>query len=109
MFSPGPDDVEPAVPVQGYPRTWDCTPARPAPRVTAGILNRVLSDGEIVERIELPLTAPTMPCFGGRDGRTLFVTSLSSSRTGTPDSGTVTVIPVDVAGVPVGRFGEKLM
>ena len=47
--------------------------------VSAGVLNRISPEGVIVERIPLPVAAPTMPCFGGADRRTLFVTSLAST------------------------------
>jgi sugar lactone lactonase YvrE len=74
--------------------------------ISAGVLNRISPAGEIVERIPLPVTAPTMPCFGGVDGRTLFVTSLATTRSGRSEAGTVIAFRVDVAGVPIGRFGE---
>jgi sugar lactone lactonase YvrE len=44
--------------------------------VSAGRLNRFGRDGKRIEYVELPVTHPTMPCFGGPDGRTLYVTSL---------------------------------
>lgn len=74
--------------------------------ITAGVLNRISPAGEIVERIPLPVMAPTMPCFGGADGKTLFVTSLATTRSGRSESGTVIAFRVDVAGVPIARFGE---
>ena len=46
--------------------------------VTAGCINRFSPQGTLVERIALPVSAPTMPCFGGHDGRTIFVTSLAT-------------------------------
>jgi sugar lactone lactonase YvrE len=74
--------------------------------ISAGVLNRISPAGEIVERIPLPVAAPTMPCFGGADMKTLFVTSLTSTRSGREEPGTVIALRTDVAGVPVGRFGE---
>ncbi|ONG49494.1 calcium-binding protein [Pseudoroseomonas deserti] len=74
--------------------------------ISAGVLNRISPEGVIVERIPLPVAAPTMPCFGGADRKTLFVTSLASTGPGGPQPGTVIAFPVEVAGVPVGRFGE---
>ena len=71
--------------------------------VTAGCLNRIAIDGAIERKIALPVDAPTMPCFGGPDMRTLFITSLA--RNGKP--GTVLAMPVDVPGVPVARFGRQ--
>ena len=37
---------------------------------------RVSPDGVVDERIELPLEKPSMPAFGGRDLRTLYVTTI---------------------------------
>jgi len=75
--------------------------------VSAGCLNRVAPDGTIERKIMLPLAAPTMPCFGGDDLKTLFVTSLTSDRLGPKQAGTLVSFRVDVAGAPVGRFGAK--
>jgi sugar lactone lactonase YvrE len=44
--------------------------------VSAGCLNRFAADGRHLARWALPCRAPTMPCFGGSDLGTLFVTSL---------------------------------
>lgn len=44
--------------------------------VSSGVLNCIDSAGRIVERIRMPCLAPTMCAFGGRDGRSIFVTSL---------------------------------
>lgn len=44
--------------------------------VSAGCLNRFAPDGCHLSRLALPCRAPTMPCFGGADLGTLFVTSL---------------------------------
>lgn len=71
--------------------------------VSAGCLNRYDRDGKLLLRIPVPMRAPTMPCFGGPDMRTLFVTSLRRAETG-PDCGKIIAGRVDVAGVPVGRF-----
>ena len=70
--------------------------------VTAGCLNRIAIDGSIERTIRLPVAAPTMPCFGGPDMKTMFITSLA--RDG--EAGTVLAMPVDVPGVPVARFGK---
>jgi sugar lactone lactonase YvrE len=62
--------------------------------------------GDILEEIEVPLRCPTMPCFGGDDLRTLFVTSARDKRP--PDeiaqfplSGHVIATRVDDPGLPV--------
>ncbi|ARM92333.1 SMP-30/gluconolaconase/LRE domain-containing protein (plasmid) [Rhizobium sp. CIAT894] len=73
--------------------------------VSAGRLNRISREGEIVEIYILPIPAPTMPCFGGPDLRTLFVTSLSTDRTGRFEAGTVIAFDLDAEGLPPFRFG----
>ncbi|PDT22841.1 SMP-30/gluconolactonase/LRE family protein [Rhizobium hidalgonense] len=73
--------------------------------VSAGRLNRMSSEGEIVAIYILPVPAPTMPCFGGPDLRTLFVTSLSTDRTGRFEAGTVIAFDVDAEGLAPFRFG----
>ncbi|MBW6401398.1 SMP-30/gluconolactonase/LRE family protein [Roseomonas sp. HJA6] len=74
--------------------------------ITADVLNRIAPDGSIVERIPLPISAPTMPCFGGADLRTLFVTSLASDRSGSFQHGRLIALDVGVAGLPTQRFGQ---
>jgi sugar lactone lactonase YvrE len=72
--------------------------------VGAGRLNRFSPDGEIVEIYILPFKGPTMPCFGGPDLKTLYLTSLNTENDGTLVPGTVVAFDVAVAGVPVHRF-----
>lgn len=79
--------------------------------VSAQRLNRIDRDGRIVEVYPVPVAAPTMPCFGGADRRTLFVTNLTSGRSPAllekyPDSGLVLTAPSPVAGVPVALFAD---
>ncbi|SON58007.1 L-arabinolactonase [Hartmannibacter diazotrophicus] len=71
--------------------------------VSAGCLNRYAPDGSLLARYMLPVPAPTMPCFGGPDLKTLYVTSLTR-----PDqpAGTLISFPAPVAGVPIARFGQ---
>jgi sugar lactone lactonase YvrE len=76
--------------------------------VSAGVLNRIAPDGRIDRKVVLPVAAPTMPCFGGPDLRTLYVTSLTSDRLGPKEAGTLIRFEVDVPGAPVARFGEPL-
>jgi sugar lactone lactonase YvrE len=73
--------------------------------VTAGKLNKISPQGALVESIELPVAAPTMPCFGGFDKRTIFVTSLASGGSGRREQGTLISFESDAVGAPVGRFG----
>jgi sugar lactone lactonase YvrE len=74
--------------------------------VTSGKLNRISPDGALIESFELPADSPTMPCFGGEDGRTLYVTSLTTQRTGREQHGTVLAFLSQTAGRPLPRFGE---
>jgi sugar lactone lactonase YvrE len=77
--------------------------------VGAGRINRFSPDGELMSWIDLPLSYPTMPCFGGPDLRTLYVTSLSDGLTpaelaATPLAGTILSLEVGVAGTPVSAY-----
>lgn len=73
--------------------------------VSAGRLNRWLPDGTLDRVVELPVRAPTMPCFGGAGLRALFVTSLRPAGAGRLD-GKLLALDVGVAGAPVGRFAD---
>lgn len=62
--------------------------------------------GEILDTIPVPVRCPTMPCFGGEDRRTLYVTSAREKRpaeevAALPMSGHVIAARVDVPGLPV--------
>jgi sugar lactone lactonase YvrE len=77
--------------------------------ISAGVLNRWAPDGRLDQAIPLPCSNPTMPCFGGPDLKTVFVTSLrhgvaSDVLTAKPLSGGIFAVDVDVPGVPVARF-----
>jgi sugar lactone lactonase YvrE len=74
-----------------------------------GRLLRLAPTGEVVADIEVPVTCPTMPCFGGADGRTLYLTSARQGRPAAelqrqPDAGCVFALQVDVPGLPVNFF-----
>ena len=43
-------------------------------------LTRVAPDGTVERRIDLPVELPTMPCFGGTNMDTLFVTSINTEN-----------------------------
>ncbi|MFC0410075.1 SMP-30/gluconolactonase/LRE family protein [Roseomonas elaeocarpi] len=73
--------------------------------VSAGVLNRWLPDGTLDRQIKLPVKWPTMPCFGGPDMRTLYVTSLRKDGDG-PIEGSLLELRMEVAGVPVGLFAD---
>jgi len=77
--------------------------------ISAGVLNRWSPDGRLDRTIPLPCSNPTMPCFGGPDMKTIFVTSLrhdlpADVLAAKPLSGGIFAVRVDVAGVPVARF-----
>lgn len=79
--------------------------------VSAAKLNRYDADGRLVASYPVPVAAPTMPCFGGEDMKTLFVTNLTQGRKPEmlekyPSSGLTLVGRSPVAGVPVGRFRD---
>jgi sugar lactone lactonase YvrE len=74
-------------------------------------LARYSPDGTLIQEIRIPAQCPTMPCFGGPDLKTLFVTSASKGRSAAererfPDSGAVFYARGDVAGLPVNFFEE---
>jgi sugar lactone lactonase YvrE len=76
--------------------------------VSAGVLNRFSAQGKLLETVKLPFPAATMPCFGGEDMKTLFVTSLVEAKDPPhPDSGRIAVLRLAVAGVPVGKFADR--
>lgn len=70
-----------------------------------GCLLRIAPNGEVVQRVTLPVTCPTMPTFGGADQRTLFVTTAREKRPADelarePLAGAVLQLRVDVPGLP---------
>lgn len=66
---------------------------------------RFAPSGELLQRVELPVRCPTMPCLGGPDMRTLFITTARDKRpddelAAMPLSGHVLQLRVDVPGLP---------
>ncbi|MBE0473976.1 SMP-30/gluconolactonase/LRE family protein [Rhodoferax sp.] len=66
-------------------------------------------DGSLLAEFSVPLQCPTMPCFGGEDLKTLYLTSARHHRSAAelatfPLSGSVLSIRVEVAGLPVNFF-----
>ena len=62
--------------------------------------------GALLDDIPVPMRCPTMPCFGGSDLKTLFITSASYKRPAQelaemPQSGCVISMRVATAGLPV--------
>ncbi len=62
--------------------------------------------------IAVPAQCPTMPCFGGDDLKTLYVTTARYNRSAAelqayPDSGCVFSMRVDVPGLPVNFYADQ--
>ena len=79
--------------------------------VTGWAVTRFTPDGEVDRRIELPVSMPTMPAFGGPDLATLYVTSLTGGpvdekRSGGVPPGSLLALDVGVAGLPEPKFGK---
>jgi sugar lactone lactonase YvrE len=76
--------------------------------VSAQCLHRYSATGELLETVPMPMPACTMPCFGGPDMKTLYVTSsndgLKGERAQHPNVGRLAVLQVSVAGAPVAKF-----
>lgn len=67
--------------------------------------------GELLASLAVPAQCPTMPCFGGADLKTLYLTTARHNRPAAelqawPDSGHVFSIRVDVPGLPVNFFED---
>ena len=67
-------------------------------------LQRFTPQGELLQILHLPVRCPTMPCFGGSDLRTLFITTSREKRPAQeladmPLSGQVLQLRVEVPGV----------
>ena len=65
---------------------------------------RFSPDGELLRNLHLPVRCPTMPCLGGPDLRTLFITTSREKRplrelAEMPLSGQVLQLRVDVPGL----------
>ena len=65
--------------------------------------------GELLADVAVPAQCPTMPCFGGADLKTLYLTTARHKRPAAelqtwPDSGCVFSMRVEVAGLPVNFF-----
>ena len=66
-------------------------------------------NGRLLAEFAVPLQCPTMPCFGGEDLKTLYLTSARHHRSAAelaalPLSGQMLSMRVDVAGLPVNFF-----
>jgi sugar lactone lactonase YvrE len=68
-------------------------------------------DGTLMAEIKTPAQCPTMPCFGGADLKTLFITTARHGRSEAelahfPNSGCVFSLPVEVPGLAVNFFDD---
>lgn len=66
---------------------------------------RLSPAGEVLSELRLPVQCPTMPCFGGPDLRTLYITTARHNRPANelqhqPDAGRVLAVRVEVPGLP---------
>ena len=68
-------------------------------------LLRFAPDGRLLAELPLPVRCPTMPCFGGADLKTLYITTARDKRPAAelaaqPLAGCVLQLRVDVPGLP---------
>ncbi len=67
------------------------------------------ASGELLREVRLPVRCPTMPCFGGPDLKTLFITTSRRGRPAAelfeqPWAGCVLALRVEVPGLPAHLF-----
>jgi sugar lactone lactonase YvrE len=70
---------------------------------------RLSPQGEMLREVRLPVRCPTMPCFGGAELKTLYITTASEGRPAAelavqPWAGCVLSLRVDVPGLPANVF-----
>lgn len=73
-------------------------------------LLRLSPGGAVLREVRLPVRCATMPCFGGPDLKTLYITTSREKRPADelatqPLAGRVLTLRVDVAGLPANCFG----
>lgn len=112
QFAPKPDGWQPGQP--GYGGRPDGAAVDSAGHYHVALfegarLCRFSPTGELLAETALPVQCPTMPCFGGDDLKTLYVTSARHRRPAQeladqPDSGRVIAARVAVPGLPVNFF-----
>ncbi|WP_419736135.1 SMP-30/gluconolactonase/LRE family protein [Pseudomonas sp. COR18] len=71
-----------------------------------GMINQISADGQLLRSLQMPVQGTTMACFGGKDGRTLFITSLTVELDDQEQAGTLLSCELDVQGTPAFRFGK---
>lgn len=72
-------------------------------------LLRLSPSGQVLAEVKTPVPCPTMPCFGGPDLKTLFITTSRQGRSAQelaqyPKAGCVFAMRVEVAGLWVNGF-----
>ncbi len=79
--------------------------------IFAGALTRITPDGDVDRIVELPIHTPTMPCFGGPNLDTMYVTSLVADDeehryegTGDLRAGSLIALDVGAQGIPETPF-----
>ncbi|MCZ4282725.1 SMP-30/gluconolactonase/LRE family protein [Kiloniella laminariae] len=75
-------------------------------------ITRYQPDGTIERKLELPVQRPTSVCFGGKDLKTLYITSASTRLTPeeishNPDAGALFKLDLDIAGIPETSVNYK--
>lgn len=70
---------------------------------------RLSPQGTVIAELPLPVRCPTMPCFGGPDMKTLYITTSRENRPEAelrdqPWAGRVLSVQLDVAGLPANCF-----
>jgi sugar lactone lactonase YvrE len=73
----------------------------------AGCVVRFTPAGKVDRVLELPVKQPSSCAFGGKDRKTLYITTARQGQENlAPDAldGSLFVVPVDVAGLPMPRF-----
>ncbi len=76
-----------------------------------GRVLKLSPDGDLLQEFPVPARCPTMPCFGGDDLRTLYLTTARHHRPAAelqayPDSGRVFSLQLDTPGLPVNFFQD---
>jgi sugar lactone lactonase YvrE len=74
-------------------------------------ISKFAPDGRLLAEFPIPVVCPTMPCFGGEDRKTLYVTTARYKRSAAelaafPQSGCVFSLRVDVPGLPVNFLAD---
>ena len=112
-FAPKPPEWQPGQPYGGRPdgATLDALGRYWCALYEGSQLACLAPDGRQVEVLPVPAQCPTMPCFGGDDLRTLFVTTAARGRPADelgrlPLSGRVLFTRADVPGRPVDFFED---